>query len=486
MTAPRPAPCLERFHALTRSDPARNAVMVGTRRVTRADLLALSNDLAGQLAGGGLEPGGFAVLTLHNSLALAALPLAVWSLGAVPVMVPPEAPGDHLDAALATARAAVLVRGEEAADSTRITVEPGPGDPTGAPHSPELPDGPAGSVLFTSGSSGRPKGVVQTHATLLDCSDTLSRVIGYSTADSLLAAVPWTHDYGWTQLLAMYLSGVPLILPENRTAAALCTALDTHGPTVFGGVPSLFGLLTHGISNIRKVRRDSVRLLMSTGSHMPAEVAEALAGLFPGAGLRQNFGLTETFRTASLDPADRAARPGSSGRALPGVTIRILAPDGMDAAPRQEGEIVHCGPGTFAGYLDDPALSERVRRLPDGGTGVRTGDLGHLDADGYLFVTGRSDRQVKSMGLRLHLDDVERHLLAVPGIRQAAAIAKPHPITGSQVAAAIVLEDGAANPARAVRDLLPAHMRPRPLKAMEALPRRPNGKVDYPLLQEML
>ena len=489
-------PCLARWQALLAAAPQAPALLLGEGPVTRAGLAELAAEMAAGMARAGLGPGGAAVLSLANGPALAAAPLAVWSLGALPVFVPPEAPAAHLEAALAASGAALVLTGAPGPGETWPRPQPGPGGGPGALPGPKMgPEmgaapgpapGAAGSVLFTSGSSGRPKGVVQTHATLRAATDNLARVIGYRDDDRLLAAVPWSHDYGWTQLLTLYLRGLPLALPEGPGAAGLCAAIAAHRPSVFGGVPSLFGLLTHGISDIRKTPRDSLRLLMSTGSHMPAELAEALDDLFPGAGLRLNFGLTETFRTASLAPEARARRPGSSGQALPGVEISIIDADGRALPPGQEGEIVHRGVGAFAGYLGDPELTARVQTLPDGGRGVRTGDLGHLDAEGYLYVTGRRDRQVKAMGLRLHLDEVERLLRALPGVAEAAAIARPHPITGAQVAAAIVPEPGAEGLARQVRAALPAHMRPRPLKLMPALPRRPNGKVDYPRLQDML
>ena len=426
--------------------------------------------LARGLAAAGVGPGDRVVLHLPNGVDAAALPAALWALGAVPVL----APGDQRAEAVAGIAARVGARGV-VSDRFGWRAADLDADFAGAVAGNDI-----GSVVFTSGSTGRPKGVVQRQATLLDGAARVAAAVGFTAEDRLLSAVPWSHDYGWTQLLAQYALGVTLVLPALPGVPGLPEAMERHRVTVFGGVPSVYAGLTRGVSDILRRDRSTVRLVMSTGSLMPPRVWDDLAALFPGARRVLNYGLTETFRSATLRPEDEALAPGVVGSALPGSALCVVDAAGRVLPAGQWGEVVHRGAGVFQGYWDDPAQTA-LRRRDDPVTGqgfaVFTGDMGRLDAAGRLTLGDRMDRVVKVMGLSASPLAIEQVLRAVPGVDAVAVVSRPHDTLGAELHGFVVGGDIKAMEA-ACRAALAPHERPRKLHPRDSLPLTAAGKVD--------
>jgi acyl-CoA synthetase (AMP-forming)/AMP-acid ligase II len=369
------------------------------------------------------------------------------------------------------------------------------GNPTSQHPWPGLkttPEKPA-SIILTSGSTGIPKGVVQTHKTLVTQCSAVAVSLGYRDDDRLLCPVPWAHDYGWVQLQGVYFLGMCMILPELPGPAAASLAIGSHRPTIVGGVPSLYASFVYGASGIRQVDRGSVRLLTSTGSPFPQGVLDDVRSLFGSAGIALNYGLTETYRTTCLKPDEIDRFPGSVGRPINGVSIRIIRDDGTEVVPGEVGEVVHHGAGVFNGYWGDRGKTDSIRRRSslfpgdDSAYEVSTGDYGRLDDLGYLYLLGRRDRIIKSMDVRVALDEVEVHLMASGLLLEAAVLDLPHRISGSIVAAAVVMKDGSKVHQQAIRDYsrssLPQAMRPRHFLFTESLPRTSSGKTDYPTIR---
>ena len=492
------------------------AILHGDRSADFAGLLAMAAGWAHRLAA---MKGSRVVIAAANSVDLAAAVPGIWISGAIPVFVNADAPDSHLrHAVLQTEAGTVLVSPGRSFGETParvIALQPGNwGDPRDLPQVPDQgepdQDGWApGSIVYTSGSTGAPKGVVQAAATLASGVDRVAATLGYQLTDSILCPIPFAFDYGWGQLLSLLLGGIPLVLPEPRTAAGICAALAAHRPTVLAGVPAVFADLLSGLAPIRETDRRSVRLITNTGSRIPDPVRRGLSELFPDAALSLNYGLTETYRSASLPLAEAAQCPASVGYALPGVVLTVLRPDGTDAdgseAARtqadvgEEGEIIHRGAGVFLGYWNDPERTAKVLR-PDplwagpahlAPMAVFTGDLGHKDAGGRLYIHGRRDRQMKSMGVRVSPDEVEQLLLASGLLREVAVVARSHDVVGDLIVAMVSLPEGPADhPAdlvlralkRHARATLSPYMQPRDYVVLPALPRYPNGKVDYPAL----
>ena len=435
-----------------------------------------------------------------NSIDLACAVPGIWACGAIPVFVNSEAPDAHLRHAVETTDAAVVLvaPGRTLPELSAPVLPLEMMTPEALPTPPDQEGRAPGSIVFTSGSTGAPKGVVQAADTLARGVDRVGGTLGYRADDILLCPIPFAFDYGWGHLLSLLLGGLPLVLPELRGAMGLRDALARHRPSVLAGVPAVFADLLSGLAPIRDIDRSSIRLITNTGSRIPDPVREDLMRLFPQAALSLNYGLTETYRSASLPPQLAQTHPASVGRALSGSSLIVLRPDGTEAAPGEEGEVIHRGEGVFLGYWNDPERTARVLRpdplWSDRATPaplvVFTGDLGHKDAEGLLYLHGRRDRQMKSMGVRVSPDEVEMLLLACGVVREVAVVARPHDMLGDLIVAMVSLPEGDPQAAlkalkRHARDTMSPYMLPRDYRVLPHLPRNPNGKVDYPALTRL-
>ncbi len=469
------------FLSLVDSQPDAAAIVQGDTTVSRAALSARAGELAQGLARRGITPDRMhrVLINVPNSPDMVALVLAIWAQGGLPMFLSAKSPEQHLRAILDRLKPDLTV------DEALLASLPQPGHPLPRP---ELTGDRDGSVVFTSGSSGPPKGVVQKAATLVSGVGRVARTLGYAPQERILVPIPFAHDYGWGQMLSGLVAGHILILPRRDILVEVSRAVTEQQPTIMAGVPSLYAALLFGISDFENARTDSLRLLVSTGSAFSPALHQALAARIPQARILRNYGLTETYRGCCLLPEDATAHPGSSGRPIDGVRIMIAGPAGRPLPPGAEGEIVHCGAGVFDRYLDDPEATERTRRMIDGAPAVFTGDIGHLDADGYLYIAGRRDRLVKSMDIRTNLGDVETALSALLEVAEAAVLTRPHPMSGVEIVA-FCIPGGEATERTILRVSsrnLAMHMRPRRVICLTEMPRTPVGKVDYPALQKLL
>lgn len=461
------------FRTLADQDPDALAALQGDRRFSRAELIGRAGALAGALP---LQPGGRVLLQLPNSPEMMALVLAIWARGGLPMFLSAKSPEAH--------RAAIIARHAPALVIDPPALEALPAGQA-ALELPPLADDADASVVFTSGSTGMPKGVVQKAATLTSGALRVARAMGYGPAERILVPIPFAHDYGWGQMLSCFVGGHALILPARDNLVEVSRTITREAPTVLAGVPSLFAGLLQGVSDFENSQTDSLRIVTSTGSPFLPALYTMLAARLTGARILRNYGLTETYRGCCLPPELAEGRTGSVGRPIEGVTIAIADPEGGPLPAGEEGEVVHLGAGVFDRYLDDlDATARSLRPCGDLGLGVFTGDIGHLDAKGFLYLAGWRDRLVKSMDIRVNLTDIEAALTDLPGVTETAVIARPHPMTGCEIIAFCTTAPGVTE-----RDIrlasnraLPAHMRPRQITRLDALPRTPVGKTDYPAL----
>lgn len=489
--------CWRRFEEVAGERAGRPALVLGADPITFADLRAAAERRAADLA---IAPGDRVLVSGPNSIAMAATILAVWRRGGVPALIHPEAPARHLAHALAvTGPALAFVDGVTLPGADAPPVRPMALEADAAPGELPTVDQPAtapASILFTSGSTGAPKGVTQSAENLMSGARRVGGYLGYRADDRILCAIPFTFDYGWGQLLSTLLEGVTLVLPAQPNAFALCDAIERHAPTVLAGVPSLYADLLNGLSPIAKVDRSSIRLLTNTGSKIAPPLFGMIRETFPDAAVSLNYGLTETYRTASL-PCELADQfPESVGFAIPGVEIAVVRPDGTEAEPEEEGEIIHRGAGAFIGYWGEPEMTARVLRPDPRWTDkaviapnvVYTGDLGRMDGAGRLFIHGRRDGQMKSMGVRVSRDEIELALQETGLIAEVAVVGRPHEMLGDMIVACVVPRDPGSLPElkKQVRTRINRFMQPRIYHLMERLPRNPNGKVDYPTLRALV
>ena len=372
------------------------------------------------------------------------------------------------------------------------TIGPAPEGFTPSPQS--LPTDPA-SIVFTSGSTGKPKGVTQSHRNLLEGCRTVAGYLGLREDDRIVCPIPWSFDYGLGQLLTTLICGITQILPRVANPFGLCEAIAAYRPTVLPGIPSWFTYLLRGVSPFRTTDVSSIRLVTNTGGRIPLPIARELPDAFPKARIVLNYGLTESYRTSYLDPDLVRERPDSVGKPMPGVDVVIVREDGSFAEAGELGEMVHRGNCICLGYWNDQAATAKALRAdplspsgcPNPPRALFTGDLGYKDEDGFLYLVGRKDHQLKSMGVRVSPSEVEDILFQSGLVREVAVFGMANDLIGDEVVAAVVPADGVDDIKRQLdvhaRRTMSQYMMPRHYFMRPELPKTHSGKVDYQRLK---
>ena len=351
------------------------------------------------------------------------------------------------------------------------------------------------AILYTSGSTGAPKGVVLSHRNMVAGAASVAGYLGLRADDRLLAVLPLSFDYGLSQLTTAFLRGACVVLMNYLFPKDIVAAVRAERITGLAAVPPLWIAL----SRLEWPQDCTLRFITNSGGAMPVVTVEALRAALPRADIYLMYGLTEAFRSTYLPPAELARRPDSIGRAIPNAEVLVVRPDGSLCEVDEPGELVHRGALVALGYWNDPArTAQRFRpapgqdpALPLPELAVWSGDTVRRDADGYLYFIGRSDEMIKVSGYRISPTEVESVLHASGLVSEVAVFGIADETLGQAiVAVAVALPDnGAAAPDRAAllaecRRRLPAYMIPAHIVVRdEALPRNPNGKIDRNLLR---
>jgi acyl-CoA ligase (AMP-forming) (exosortase A-associated) len=346
------------------------------------------------------------------------------------------------------------------------------------------------AILYTSGSAGRPKGVMLSHANMWLGAASVAEYLALAADDVTLAVLPLSFDYGQNQLLSTWFAGgcvVPLDFLFPKDVAKACAA---HGVTTLAAVPPLWVQLTE--IDWPEAARAPLRRLTNSGGALTVDLVRCLRALFPQARLFPMYGLTEAFRSTSLDPALVDAHPTSMGKAIPFTEILVINDSGAVAADEEEGELVHCGPLVAQGYWHDAArTAERFKPAPAasafGGMAVWSGDRVRRSANGLLYFAGRRDAMIKSAGNRISPQEIEDAALATGLVAEAVALGVADARLG-QAVHLVVRGDAAGAEAlakRLQRDL-PNFMQPQMIHWRAAMPLNPNGKIDRAALQAEL
>ncbi len=328
-------------------------------------------------------------------------------------------------------------------------------------------------IMYTSGSAGRPRGVMCPIGPILFAADAIQRRLQYTETDRVFVSIPLTFDYGLYQVFLSLLSGAHVLLvgaPGPQTLRSIRTSEATIVPVV----PTLARILTRLALRDRQAG-NSVRMFTNTGEHLAPSVADGLRRGFPGAGIRAMYGLTECKRVSIADMDEDIEAPGSVGRPLDGTQVTITTSDGAEVDRGDLGEIVVEGPHVMAGYWHGNA-GEGCRFEQDGSSRLlRTGDFGQMDALGRLSVTGRRDSIFKLNGTRVSTIEIEAAASAIPGV-EAVVVYPPtssHPTTLFYVG----LNSPAAVRRQLADSLEPAKI-PQDIERVDRIPTTVNGKLD--------
>lgn len=339
------------------------------------------------------------------------------------------------------------------------------------------------AILYTSGSTGRPKGVMLSHANLWLGAVSVAHYLKIAADDVVLGVMPLSFDYGQNQLLSTWYAGGSVVPLDYLVPRDVVKSVERHGVTTLGCVPPLWVQLAEQdwpAATAAKLRR-----LTNTGGALTEPLVRRLRTLFPQADLYAMYGLTEAFRSTYLDPSLIDTHPTSIGKAIPFAEIMVVADDGTEAAPDQEGELVHAGPLVAQGYWRDEArTAERFKPAPKfskvGGMAVWSGDRVRRDREGLLHFVGRRDAMIKTSGNRVSPQEVEDAAIATGLVAEAAALGVPDPRLGAAIHLVVRAAEGADREALvpALSRALPNFMVPREVHWRDLMPIGPNGKID--------
>ncbi|MFL6788865.1 MAG: acyl-CoA ligase (AMP-forming), exosortase A system-associated [Sphingomicrobium sp.] len=478
-----------------RGAPGADALVAGEERLTYRQLDEAVGRAAQALLAYGLVPGDRIATWMGKTSLACIMPLAAARAGLVHVPINPVL--KHAQAAhiLADSGAKLLVANrarlqslgkDDRAAARPIALEEW--EDGGEPLPPSSHD-PAEliALLYTSGSTGRPKGVMLSHANLWLGAISVAHYLGLKQGDRTLCLLPLAFDYGQNQLFSTWAAGGCAIAFDYLLPRDVVRAVERHDVTVLAGVPPLWLQLAEQQWGDAGT---SLRTLTNSGGHLPEPLIRRLRLLFPQAKLHLMYGLTEAFRSSSLDPNQVDEHPDSVGNAIPFAELMVVRPDGSEAAPGEEGELVHAGPLVAQGYWQDPErTAERFRSAPAfsrlGGTAVWSGDTVALGKDGLLRFRGRDDAMIKVSGNRISPTEIEEAALASDTVSDAAAFGVPDPRLGQAIVlVAVASGDGAEQRLLAYfRRELPAHMQPQRILWKDSLPVGPNGKLDRTALK---
>lgn len=335
------------------------------------------------------------------------------------------------------------------------------------------------ACLYTSGTTGAPKGALLTHANLTFDVAAILQVVPLTERDCFLGVLPYFHSFAqMANLLLPVAVGARTVVLEAFRPEAVLGAVAGSGVSVFAAVPAMFAALA---AAGRKL--PTLRLCISGGAPLPPTVATAFREAF-GLELLEGDGPTETSPVAYVTPPAGPVKPGSVGPPLPGVAVRILDEAGRELPRGQVGEVAVHGPNVMLGYLNRPEETAQVLR--DGW--LRTGDLGYVDEDGYVFLVDRKKDLILVGGMNVYPREVEEVLLTHPAVAQAAVVGRMHPLRGETVRAVVVLRPGQTATAGELgafcRRHLAAFKCPREVEFREELPLLPTGKVDRKALRQ--
>ena len=504
--------------------PDAEALVYGALRCTYRELAGQVTAVAALLLARGLQPGERVAVYMEKRIENVAAMFGASAAGCVFVPVNPLLKPDQVAYILADCSVRLLVTTPErlaqlapvlaacpALQAVLVTEGGAISTPTGAPDLQVLDwaalqavpdarvphrriDTDMAAILYTSGSTGAPKGVVLSHRNMVAGAASVADYLGMTAADRLLAVLPLSFDYGLSQLTTAFLRGASVVLMNYLFPKDIVAAVREHRITGLAAVPPLWIAL----ARLAWPADTSLRFITNSGGAMPVVTVEALQQALPHTAIFLMYGLTEAFRSTYLPPAEVARRPGSIGRAIPNAEVLVVRPDGTLCDADEPGELVHRGALVALGYWNDAARTALRFRpapgqdpaLPLSEMAVWSGDTVRRDAEGFLYFVGRSDEMIKVSGYRISPTEVESVLHASGLVSEVAVFGVDDATLGQAIVAVAVADPGLVDRAALLAECkrrLPAYMVPAQIVLRtEALPRNPNGKIDRNLLRHTL
>ena len=493
------------------ANPSRVALRCGGESMSYGELACRAEQVAAWLEAEGVARGDRVGVHLHKSFEEVVAMFAAWRLGAVMVNINQQWTYQQLcyviedagiEALLIDSRPAGRVAEEGLPAPLRRLLVKGktPGHESmkawedleqGAPKeaAPGI-DADLAAILYTSGSTGSPKGVMLSHQNLLTGARSVCSYLGLRDDDRLLSLLPFSFDYGLNQLLDMCLLGGTTVLQPVAMPSVVVKSLVDERITGFAAVPPVWIQTVRYLEEVGTSLPD-LRLMTNSGGKVPDPILDAMPTVFPGVDIFLMYGLTEAFRSTYLPPELFEAKRGSMGSDIPNVETFVIQEDRI-CGPGEQGELVHRGSLVSMGYWGRPeATAEKIRSCPalrdriGEEKVVYSGDIVRIDEDGYYWFVSRADTMIKSSGFRLSPTEVEEILYKSDQVMEAVAFGVEDDLLGQAVHVAVAAADPESFREKELqthcRQQMPHYMQPKQIHLWEGtMPRTASGKIDTP------
>ena len=493
-------PLTSRVERTALDEPGRRAIAEGERRIDYGSLWKQANAFAGFLQASGVEAGDRVAVILPNGIEAVVACYGCWLAGAaiVPLNVQARArdiepwlrhcaarcvihEAGHRDSELALEAIGGpilrVVTGNPGIDGTHLAWSDAMAMPA-APARSQPGAGDLAMILYTSGTTGAPKGVMLSHANLAANVDSIVRYLELGKDDSTVSVLPFYYSYGASVLHTHLSVGAFLVIEANLVFPHLMVeTMARERVSGFSGVPSTFLLLLNRVP-LGDYDLSSLRYLTQAGGAMAPATTQRLREALPRARLFIMYGQTEaTARLAWLPPTRLADKPGSVGIPIDGVELVVRHESGEPAGVMEVGEVYARGPNVMLGYWRNPEATAAVLQ----GGWLRTGDMGHLDAEGFLYLAGRRGDMIKTGAHRVHPKDVEEAIAELPWIAEVAVVGVDDDTLGQVIKAFVVTDAEHRSQANAIkahcRERLAAYKIPKFIEFVDALPKTASGKI---------
>jgi long-chain acyl-CoA synthetase len=473
--------------------PDRTALRMDDLTLTYAQLREAAGRTSALLAARGVRPGDRVGIMLPN---VPAFPIAFYGALAAGAVVVPMNPllksrevayylGDSGARVVLAWQAAAGEAAKGAADSGAEAIAVEAPDMAGllAGYQPAWPehgrqDQDDAVILYTSGTTGRPKGAELTHAGLVRNAEISGRTLfDVGPDDVIMGCLPLFHVFGLTcGLNVSVATGATLTLLPRFDPAKALDIMQRDRVTIFEGVPTMYAAMLH-LPDADPAKAATLRLCASGGAALPVEILRGFEEKF-GCVILEGYGLSETSPVASFNHPDKVRKPGSIGTPIEGVEMRLVDDAGQTVPEGEIGEIAIRGHNVMKGYWNKPEATAEVMS-PDGW--FRTGDMARVDSDGYYYIVDRKKDLIIRGGYNVYPREIEEVLHEHPAVAEVAVIGIPHPSLGEEVGVAVALKPGAtATPEELrafARDRVAAYKYPRSVWLVDSLPKGPTGKV---------
>ncbi len=468
------------------------AVKMDDAEITFAQLNGLAAKTAGWLRELGVQPGDRVAVSLPNIPHMPILYYGILWAGGVVVPMNPLYKDREFAHVLRDCGAKVFfawngvadqaAKGAAEAGATFVDVDPAAFSGQVLAHEPIAVTDRAAEdtavILYTSGTTGAPKGAELTHANMVRNAEVCAaeRLIGLSAGDVVFGGLPLFHVFGQTCMMnTAVLTGATLTLLPRFDPQRALEIIERDKVTIMGGVPTMYVALTQ-FPDRDRYDTSSLRRCVSGGSALPVEILRGFEEAY-GAMLLEGYGLSETSPVASFNHADRERKAGSVGQPVEGVELKLIDPEWNEVPDGQDGEIAIKGHNIMKGYFGNPEATDAV--LKDGW--FRTGDIGRRDDDGYYYIVDRAKDMIIRGGYNVYPREVEEVLYGHPAVASAAVIAIPSQMHGEEVAAVITVKPGMTVTEDEIqqyaKDRVAAYKYPRVVRIVDELPLGPTGKI---------